>query len=418
MRSQKIVEQRDGQRAARAEKPFHDQTENDPQAVWPGVELRGKQFLALQDIEQGIGQAERAAELAPATRKRCALLARLCDTDGHIGRVRDFIEPDVHVFVADLMEVTRFREPGKSQLEAAFVERLALCQTDTTPEIAIAEAVVAEKFDMTNSIGRRVAECDAQPGGMAVDVKGTLRFHGSLRMGRIMRTSRLRGDEPKMAKIFCRFCGIGGTDWRVRNRKQLARVLAARSGELRVYRHRADAIERSSFNRHSDRKSPQAVMKWRKQPASRLGVVNRAPRIANARFREAVVLIINEQLGAIFRESCPRENSFPAPRSKERPRRCSRHLAKQRSFGHLRVSLEHDSADGEVRAVVDVISDAERSIRRFVALNLNARLRMAQFCECRLNRESSAMERNIIRRLAEFRPDVLFVEQFCDLCRR
>ncbi len=80
-RANHIIKNRESQRGARAEDSFYGHAKHDLKSLRAVIELRGKKFLAIQQVEDSVDDAQRAAELATTPCQRGALLANFFEAD-------------------------------------------------------------------------------------------------------------------------------------------------------------------------------------------------------------------------------------------------------------------------------------------------------------------------------------------------
>ena len=66
-RANHIIKNREGQRDTRAEDSFLGHAKYDLKSLRTAIELRGKKLLAIQQVEDGVDDAERTPELASAS---------------------------------------------------------------------------------------------------------------------------------------------------------------------------------------------------------------------------------------------------------------------------------------------------------------------------------------------------------------
>src|SRR6266581_4429413 len=109
-RAKNIIEDRECQGRACAEDSFLRQSKHYLQALWPSFNLRRKEFLAIEQVENRVGNAQRAAELTVATDQRGALLTNFFKVNRDVCRVVRIIELDVNVFFVYRLEVARPRQ--------------------------------------------------------------------------------------------------------------------------------------------------------------------------------------------------------------------------------------------------------------------------------------------------------------------
>ena len=105
-RANHIIKNRKSQRGSRAKDSFLCEGEQELKAPWAAIKLRREEFLAIQQVEDGVGDTQGAAELTSAAYQRGALLANLFEADRDARGVSGLIELDPNIFFADRLEVS------------------------------------------------------------------------------------------------------------------------------------------------------------------------------------------------------------------------------------------------------------------------------------------------------------------------
>src|SRR5262249_25494283 len=176
-RAKNIVKQRERDRTACAEDAFFGDAEDHVEAFRAIFEFRGEQLFAVEQIKNGVGEAERAAELRAATEQGSALLADFFETNLDVRRAVGVVELNVNVLFADGLEIACAREFRQADFERVFVERMALAQRNSAAHIAITEFVQALEVESAHNVRRRVAEIEFEPHGMCFGVEDGVSFY-------------------------------------------------------------------------------------------------------------------------------------------------------------------------------------------------------------------------------------------------
>ena len=109
-RANHIVKNRECEGATRAENPIFGDSQEELQTFRCALESCAKQFLVTEKIEDGVGQAERAAKLGAAPVKSNALLANFFKVNCDVRGVAAVVELNVNVVFADWFEVASARK--------------------------------------------------------------------------------------------------------------------------------------------------------------------------------------------------------------------------------------------------------------------------------------------------------------------
>ena len=189
-RANHIIKNRKGQRGARAEDSFLRHAKHDLKCLRAAIELRGKKFLAIQQVEDGVDDAKRAPELTGASCQRGALLPNFFEANRDVGGVSGFIELNVNVFFVDGLEVARSRQAQEATLERALIDWMAFAQGNSATDVAIAEFVQANEFDALNAIRRGVAQIKGDARSVILRIESSHHVDG---MGRKAIKHRILG---------------------------------------------------------------------------------------------------------------------------------------------------------------------------------------------------------------------------------
>src|SRR6266571_1884897 len=163
-RADHIIKNGECQGGSRAEDSFFCQAEHDLHALRATVKLRRKELFAIQQVEDGVDDAQSAAELASASRQRGALLPNFFEADRNVCRVGGFIELDANIFFVDRLEITCPRQTQETGFECALIDGVAFAQENSAAHVVVAELVQSKKFNALHEVRRRVAqiECNAR----------------------------------------------------------------------------------------------------------------------------------------------------------------------------------------------------------------------------------------------------------------
>src|SRR5215469_7045558 len=131
----------------------------------------------VEEIEQGIGNSEGAAELSAAALESDALLAYFLEANRDVGGVADVVELDVNVLFENGLEVPGASKSGKADFQGVLIERVAFAERNATPNEAIVEFVQPLKLEAVDQIGRRIAEVELDADGMSVGVEDRACFY-------------------------------------------------------------------------------------------------------------------------------------------------------------------------------------------------------------------------------------------------
>ena len=155
-----IVKNGKRKRAARAEDAFFGDAQEQLQTFRAAFEFCGEQFFVIEQIEDRIGEAERAAELSAAAVKGNPLLANFFETNGDISGVAAVVELDLNVLPANRLEVAGARKSREADFQGVLIERVAFAERNAAPNEAIVEFVQTLEFDAAHKIRRPIAKIE------------------------------------------------------------------------------------------------------------------------------------------------------------------------------------------------------------------------------------------------------------------
>jgi len=171
-RAKECVEDGDGQRAARTENAFDGKAHGKLETFRTGVDLRGEKFIHAEQIENGVSDAEGAAELLASAGERDALPAFFAKMHDDVGRVSSLVCSDLDIFLLQRLEIASSCEAGETGFERVLVKRLAFGEANAATKVAIGEALVAGEIDVADDVGRRGVEIKFNRSDVRRGIKG------------------------------------------------------------------------------------------------------------------------------------------------------------------------------------------------------------------------------------------------------
>ena len=249
-RANHIVKNRKSQRGARPENSFLCYAKHDLKSFRTAIELRGKKFLAIQQVEDSVDDAQRAPELAGASRQRGALLANFLEADRNVGGVSSLIELDPNIFFLDWLKVAASCQAQQADFECVLIDWTALAQENFAANVAVAKFVQAKKFDSLHAIRRGVTQIEGNARSVIFRVESSHHVHG---MGRKAIKLGILGSNPRRprpSQFFYLLLGISIPSVCSENRDGLATLLLRDLPECVGQCHGSEPIIRTRLDRN------------------------------------------------------------------------------------------------------------------------------------------------------------------------
>ncbi len=136
-----VIKNGERERGARAEDSLFGDAQEQLQTFRAAFELCRKQFLAVEQVEHGVRETERAAELSAAAVEGNALLANFFEVDRDVGGVPGVVELDMDILFANGLEIASAREFREAYFQGVLIERVAFAKRDSPANESIVEFV-------------------------------------------------------------------------------------------------------------------------------------------------------------------------------------------------------------------------------------------------------------------------------------